>query len=451
MGSLKERMAEVGGAGSRRSGALARASIIPSVDIAEGGDRSVLRTQRFREFDPSRLRPWKYHNRHGCWLDRDEQRALEASIRANGQHTLGLVRAVVGESDVDGEIVFGFRRAQACRAVGIAFRARVVPADMPDTTCMQLMHSENAQSEDVSELENARVYRRLLADDVYPTQTTLAESLGVSQAYVSRLVAAASIYEHEWLLPVIEPVLPDVSVRMAAGLVAALQDPDRRGTICRAARRIAEDGRALSAPALMQALLGARPRSRTGRHREVLRKRGRSTVALLESDAQGNVTVQVKAHEQTPADREDLIGSIAHALVVQLGGEPPRARGDWKDWRPRAETLEECVEMFVRGVADVLSMSWHDYRQMTKAAQRSWLVGVISSCGWSVTLAGGRQDLDLDSWRRVLSRPRREDMATTLWRQLRAVQAQREAEGVGATTDGLMGRLIEVVSGVVRD
>ena len=448
MGSLKERMAEVAGAGSRRPGALARASIIPSVDIAEGGDRSVLRTQRFREFDATRLRPWKYHNRHRCWLDRDEQRALEASIRTNGQHTLGLVRAVEGESDVDGEIVFGFRRAQACRAVGIAFRARVVPADIPDTTCMQLMHSENAQSEDVSELENARVYRRLLSDGIYPTQTTLAESLGVSQAYVSRLVAAASIYEHEWLLPVMEPVLPDVSVRMAAGLVAALQDPDRRETIRRAARRIAEDGRPLSALALMKALLGARPRPRAGRHREVLRKRGRSTVALLESDAEGNVTVQVKAHEQTRTDREDLVGSIAYALDAQLGGEPTRARDDWKNWRPRAETLEECVEMFVRGVADVLSVSWYDYCQMTKAAQRSWLAGVISSCGWSVTLAGGRQDLDLDSWRCVL---RREGMAAMLWRQLRAVQAEREAEGVDATADGLMRRLIEAVSGVVKD
>ena len=225
MSSLKERMAKVEGAGSRRSGAVARASLIPSVDIAESGDRSVLRTQRFREFDASRLRPWKYHNRHQFWLERDEQRALEASIRANGQHTLGLVRAVVGESDIDGEIVFGYRRAQACLAVGVSFRAGVVSADTPDTTCMQLMHSENAQSEDVSELENARVYGRLLVDGIYPTQTALAQSLGISQAYVSRLVAAASIYDHDWLMLVIEPLLPDVSVRMAAGLVSALQDP----------------------------------------------------------------------------------------------------------------------------------------------------------------------------------------------------------------------------------
>ena len=132
-----------------------------------------------------------------------------------------------------------------------------------------------------------------------PTQTTLAQSLGVSQAYVSRLMAAASIYDHEWLMPVIEPVLPEVSVRMAAGLVSALQDPERQKTIRRAVRRIVQDERQLPLPALMKALLNARPRTRARRHREVLRKRGRSTVALLESDTEGNLTVQVKAHEQT--------------------------------------------------------------------------------------------------------------------------------------------------------
>ena len=136
----------------------------------------------------------------------------------------------------------------------------------------------------------------------------------------------------------------------------------------------------------------------------MLRKRGRHAVALLESDAEGNLTVQVKAHEQTPADREDLVGSIAYALDVRLGGELARARDDWKDLRPRAETLEACVEMFIRNVAEVLSISWHDYQQMAKEVQQPWLAGVISSCGCSVMLAAGSQKLDLDEWRCAFSR-----------------------------------------------
>ena len=447
MGSLKERMAEVEGAGGRRPRLQARASSIPSVDLAEGADQSVLRTQRFREFDASRLRPWKYHNRHRSWLDRDEQRALEASVRTTGQHTLGLVRAVAGEPDIDAEIVFGFRRAQACRAVGAAFRARVVPADTPDTVCMELMHSENAQSEDVSELENARVYRRLLADGVYPTQTGLAQSLGVSQAYVSRLVAAASLYDHEWLVAVIEPVLPDVSVRMAAALVAALRGPGREEAMREAARRVAQRKRPLAASALMRALLGPRPRP-ARRHRAVLRKRGQRAVAVLESDAQGNLTVQVKAHVQTPAERDDLVGSIARALEAQLGGEPTRACDDWRAWAREAETHEACVEMFVHHVAEALRVSWHDYRGMAQEMQRSWLSGVISSCGCAVMLAAAGQDLDPKAWTRVSSR--RKNMAAALWRQLCTLQAQSEVEGGEATPHGLMGRLIEAVSGTVR-
>ena len=441
-------MAEVEGAGSRRLGTVARASMIPSVDIAESGDRSVLRTERFREFDASRLRPWKYHNRHESWLDRDEQRALEASIRGNGQHTLGLVRAVVGESDVDGEIVFGYRRAQACLAVGASFRARVVSADTPDTTCMQLMHSENAQSEDVSELENARVYGRLLVDGIYPTQTALAQSLGISQAYVSRLVAAASIYDHVWLRPVIEPLLPDVSVRMAAALVSALQDPQRQKTIRAVVRRIVAEQRQLTAPALMKALLGPQSRRRAGRRREVLRKRGRNIVALLESDAEGNLTVQVRAHEQTPADREDLVGSIAYALDERLGGVPERTLDDWRHWKQRAETSEMCIEMFARNVAEVLEVSWGDYQQMAEDVQRPWLAGVINSCGFSVTLAAGRQDLDLGAWTRFFSR--RKDIAVSLWKQLRSLQKEREVEGADGTEDDLMRRLTELVSRAMR-
>ena len=83
----------------------------------------------------------------------------------------------------------------------------------------------------------------------------------------------------------------------------------------------------------------------------MLRKRGKHAVALLESDAEGNLTVQVKAHEQTPADREDLVGSIAHALDVRLGGAPERARDDWRHWKQKARTLEMCVEMFAHNVA----------------------------------------------------------------------------------------------------
>ena len=180
----------------------------------------------------------------------------------------------------------------------------------------------------------------------------------------------------------------------------------------------------------------------------MLRKRGRYAVAVLESDAEGNLTVQVKAHEQSPADREHLVGSIARALDVRLGGAPELAPDDWRQWKQKVETLEMCVEMFAHNVANVLEISWCDYQQMAKEVQRPWLAGVVNSCGFSVTLAAGRQDLDLEAWTRLFSR--REDVTVSLWKQLRLLQMEREGEGVDGTEDGLMRRLTETVSRAMR-
>ena len=81
--------------------------------------------------------------------------------------------------------------------------------------------------------------------------------------------------------------------------------------------------------------------------------------------------------------------------------------------------------LFVRNVADALGLSWHDYRQMTLAAQRSWLASMISARGCSVMLAAGRQHLDPDAWKRMSSR--RDDMVASLWGQApRAADAERD-------------------------
>ena len=104
--------------------------------------------------------------------------------------------------------------------------------------------------------------------------------------------------------------------------------------------------------------------------------------------------------------------------------------------------------MFIHGVADVLRMSWHDYQHMANEAQRPWLEGVISSCGASVTLAATRQDRNLDAWTSVL--PRRDVIAASLWKQLRTLRTQREAEEADATGDWLTQQLITIVSETVH-
>ena len=195
MSSLKERLAEqeakqVDSQAQRPAPRTVTAPAIPTVDVGiHGTNMGVLKKQPFREFDVARIRPWKYHNRNPAWLTRPEQRSLQESIRQHGQLELGLVRTVEGVPGIDAEIVYGYRRSEACIVLTKKFRARVLPAETEDTECMALMHVENKESHDVSELEDARVYQRLLEDRVYANQTEIANSLNVSQAYVSRLLS----------------------------------------------------------------------------------------------------------------------------------------------------------------------------------------------------------------------------------------------------------------------
>ena len=210
---------------------------IPTVDAATRGvNMAVMKKLPYREFDVSRLRPWKYHNRNPAWLTRPEQQSLTESIRTSGQHTLGLVRAVEGVPGIDGEIIFGYRRSEACRELNITFRAAVKSAETPDVECMALMHVENKESHDVSELEDARVYQQLLNDKVYKNQSAIAEHLNVSQVYVSRLLSTTVVFDYEWLLPIIEPVLVDMSVRTAVALANGLKDPQKQRAMRNSAR-----------------------------------------------------------------------------------------------------------------------------------------------------------------------------------------------------------------------
>ena len=293
---------------------------IPTVDVGiHGTNMGVLKKQPFREFDVARTRPWKYHNRNPAWLKRPEQRSLEESVREHGQLELGLVRTVEGVSGVDAEIVYGYRRSEACRSLSKKFRARVLPADTTDTECMALMHVENKESHDVSELEDARVYQRLLEDRVYANQTEIANSLNVSQVYVSRLLSTTPIFEYDWLLAVFEPVIVDMSVRTASTLAAGLKDPQTQRAMRNAARRISDSGQIIAANQLINELIGSTGGKRkTKSEKLVLRKKGRSNVAVVTHDGNGNLDLSVLAHEQSPEERDALIEGIAATLKEHL-------------------------------------------------------------------------------------------------------------------------------------
>ena len=87
-----------------------------------GGTAEVLQIE---VFDPSEVRPWKFHNRFKSGLDEASIDALAASIKRDGQQQLGLARRLPAGDTHTVEAIFGVRRAEACRRAGLPWRAEV--------------------------------------------------------------------------------------------------------------------------------------------------------------------------------------------------------------------------------------------------------------------------------------------------------------------------------------
>ena len=292
---------------------------IPSVDAIHGTNTSLMKKMNYLELDPERCRPWKYHNRSRSWFSRKEQTSLNESLRRDGQQQLGLVRIVENDPDYNHEIIFGVRRNEGCRAERLKFKARVLPADTPDSVCVQYMHVENKESQDVSDLEEARNYRLLLRDGVFTNGLELGESLSLSKSRVSQLIKAAELFDYEWLSELIEPILMDVSIRSATMIARALGDPNKLRNARNHAKKIKELGTVISGDELQAALLGERKaKSASKRTKTVLVKKGRNNLVEMHSDAEGALSLTVKPYERSDEEKRELISQIVTELEGRL-------------------------------------------------------------------------------------------------------------------------------------
>lgn len=282
-------------------------------------DNSIFLEMPYKEIDPAKCQRWAYHNRSDNWLSSEEQQSLAASIERDGQLELGLVREVKDNPDVFYEIIYGYRRSEACKAKGLRFKARVIPADTPDIVCLQYMHVENKESHDVSEMEDARVYRRLLADKVFKTQQELATALSLTKGRVSQLMSAAEVFEVEWLGPLLEPSITEISSRACERLSSALKDPKRARNLRNAAKRLSDDPTALAAGEnVIGALLASVKPPKPKKTKEVLAKAGRRNVVSFEQDAKGRWSLSGTSGVLAEPDKEAVIERIVQKLRESL-------------------------------------------------------------------------------------------------------------------------------------
>ena len=145
----------------------------PDLASAEG-----VRTVPIEFLRPSTLQPRRY-------FGEDELAALTDSIRARGVMQPLLVRRLAG-ADEQYEIVAGERRWRAAQLAG-CHELPVVIYALSDREALELALLENVQRQDLTPLEEADGYRRLI-DEFGHTQEELARTLGKSRSHIANLM-----------------------------------------------------------------------------------------------------------------------------------------------------------------------------------------------------------------------------------------------------------------------
>jgi ParB family transcriptional regulator, chromosome partitioning protein len=129
------------------------------------------------------VRPGRYQPRHN--FDPEAMESLVASIREKGILQPLLVRR---DPDIAGEyeLVAGERRWRAAQIAGL-HEVPVVVRDLADRDALEIALIENVQRQDLTPLEEAEGYRRLM-DEFQHTQEDLARSVGKSRSHVANMM-----------------------------------------------------------------------------------------------------------------------------------------------------------------------------------------------------------------------------------------------------------------------
>jgi ParB family chromosome partitioning protein len=123
-------------------------------------------------------------------FDEAELDALAQSIREKGIIQPLLVRPVAGE-EAAFELIAGERRWRAAQRVGM-HEVPVIVRPLADSEALEIALVENLQREDLSPLEEADAYRRLM-DEFGRTQSGLAEAVGKSRSHVANTLRLLSL------------------------------------------------------------------------------------------------------------------------------------------------------------------------------------------------------------------------------------------------------------------
>jgi ParB family chromosome partitioning protein len=150
----------------------------------EGGGGAV------REVAIEHIRPGGFQPRRR--FAEDELEALTQSVREKGVLQPLLVRPV-DEAEAAFELIAGERRWRAAQRAGL-HQVPVLVRVLSDVEVLEIALIENLQREDLTVLEEAEAYRKLI-DDFGRTQAGIAEALGKSRSHVANMLRLLNLPE----------------------------------------------------------------------------------------------------------------------------------------------------------------------------------------------------------------------------------------------------------------
>lgn len=145
----------------------------------------VGRTVPIESLVPNRYQPRQY-------FDPEELQALTQSIQENGILMPILVRRA-GDEDNSYEIVAGERRWRAAQAAKL-YEVPIIVKELDDNQALEVAIIENVQRQDLTPLEEAEGYHRLM-EEFDNTQEDLARTVGKSRSHVANILRLLGLPE----------------------------------------------------------------------------------------------------------------------------------------------------------------------------------------------------------------------------------------------------------------
>jgi ParB family chromosome partitioning protein len=233
-------------------------------------------TAGHRNLPTAQLRPGKFQPRRK--FDDAAIAGLADSLRSQGMIQPILVRRLTGAAE-SYEIIAGERRWRAAQVAGL-HEVPVLVKSLTDAQALEFALVENLQREDLTPLEEADAYRRLMEEFAH-TQEGLAQHLGKSRSHVTNTLRLLT-------LPDAVKALLD-SGALSAGHARALLVSIRPETL---AKRVVAEGLSVRQT---EALVRAESQPKKGKGAaKGEKKKGDADVRALERDLAATLGLEVK-------------------------------------------------------------------------------------------------------------------------------------------------------------